>query len=74
MEQQQYLIDTNVVIDYLGNKLPAPGMNFLNGVIDSVPYVSIICKIELLGFNTSVEHYKTLYEFINDFYDPGFDG
>ncbi len=45
MEQQQYLIDTNVVIDYLGKKLPASAMTFLNEVIDSIPNVSIITRI-----------------------------
>lgn len=45
MGQQQYLIDTNVVIDYLGNKLPANGMHFMNGVIDAIPNISVITKI-----------------------------
>ncbi|MEO5500693.1 MAG: type II toxin-antitoxin system VapC family toxin [Ginsengibacter sp.] len=66
MEQPRYLVDTNALIDYLGNKLPASGLNFMNGVIDVVPNISVISKIEVLGFNTSVEHYKTLSDFIND--------
>ena len=48
MEQQQYLIDTNAVVDYIGNKLPVDGMAFMNNVIDNVPFVSIITKIEVL--------------------------
>ena len=66
MEEKQYLIDTNAVIDYLGNKLLASGMDFMNGVIDAVPNVSVKTKIELLGFNTPEQHYKTLTDFIND--------
>jgi len=66
MEQPQYLIDTNAVIDYLGNKLPASGMGFMNGVIDAVPNVSVVTKIEVLGFNAPDEHYNTLTDFIND--------
>lgn len=66
MEQPRCLIDTNAVIDYLGNKLPAPGMNFMNGVIDATPNLSVIGKIELLGFNTTADHYKILSDFIND--------
>lgn len=54
MEQPNYLIDTNAVIDYLGRKLPDYGMSFMNTVIDAVPNVSIITKIEVLGFNTNV--------------------
>lgn len=68
MEQPRYLIDTNVLIDYLGKKLPDSGMNFISQVIDSVPCISIISKIEVLGFPTSAEHYQTLTEFISDCY------
>ncbi|HRY33574.1 MAG TPA: type II toxin-antitoxin system VapC family toxin [Bacteroidales bacterium] len=66
MEQQQYLIDTNVVIDYLGKKLPATAMAFLNDVIDSIPNVSIITRIEVLGFSTSEDNYQLLESFMND--------
>ncbi|MBK7227121.1 MAG: type II toxin-antitoxin system VapC family toxin [Saprospiraceae bacterium] len=66
MEQTQYLIDTNIVIDYLGNKLNTAGLKFMNEVIDAVPVVSVITKIEVLGFNAPDEHYNTLYNFIND--------
>ena len=66
MEQQQYLIDTNVVIDYLGNKLLLAGMHFMNGVIDAIPNVSVVTKIEVLGFNTTDAHYTLLSNFMND--------
>lgn len=66
MEQPQYLIDTNIVIDYLGNRLSINGMNFMNTVFDSVPNVSVITKIELLGFNAPENHYKVLLNFIDD--------
>jgi predicted nucleic acid-binding protein len=66
MEQQQYLIDTNSIIDYLGKKLPAHGMDFINKVVDDYPNVSVISKIEVLGFNAPDEHYKLLADFMND--------
>ncbi|MDX2128527.1 MAG: type II toxin-antitoxin system VapC family toxin [Chloroherpetonaceae bacterium] len=66
MEPPKYLIDTNVVIDYLGNKLPASGMDFMNTVIDAVPNVSVVTKIEVLGFNAPEQHYQLLTNFIND--------
>jgi predicted nucleic acid-binding protein len=66
MEQPQYLIDTNSVIDYLGKKLPEAGMLFMNSVIDAIPNVSVITKIEVLGFNTTDEHYNLLNDFMND--------
>ena len=34
MEQPQHLIDTNSVIDYLGAKFPAKGMDFMNEVVN----------------------------------------
>lgn len=66
MERAKYLIDTNAVIDYLGNKLSDKGMNFMNGIIDGTPNVSIVTKIEVLGFNASDQHYEILSNFIND--------
>ena len=66
MEQPQYLIDTNAVIDYLGKKLPEKGMNFMNTIIDAMPNVSVVTKIEVLGFNAQIEHSKILNDFIND--------
>lgn len=66
MEQSQYLIDTNVVIDYLGKKLPDSGMIFMNDVIDAVPNISVITKIEVLGFNAPDEHYRLLLSFMDD--------
>jgi predicted nucleic acid-binding protein len=66
MEQPQYLIDTNAVIDYLGQKLPFKGMDFMNSVINAVPNVSLITKIEVLGFNAPNEHYQLLVSFMND--------
>lgn len=66
MEQQQYLIDTNAVIDYLGKNLPAAAMGFMNAVIDKVPNVSVVSKIEVLGFNAPDEHYNLLVNFMND--------
>jgi len=66
MEQPQYLIDTNAVIDYLGKKLPDNGSDFMNGIVDAIPNVSVVTKIEVLGFKASAEHYKLLFNFMND--------
>jgi hypothetical protein len=84
---EQYLIDSNAVIDYLGGKLPAAGnslMNdviggsevfpqedeignsFMDDVIDAIPNVSVITKIEVLGFNVPPQDYQLLFEFFED--------
>ncbi|GHV10568.1 nucleotide-binding protein [Bacteroidia bacterium] len=61
----KYLIDTNVVIDYLWHKLPKGGEDFMQRVIDEVPKVSLITEIELFGYNNSVEDEKILSDFFN---------
>ena len=66
MERPQYLIDTNAVIDYLGGKLPSTGMDFMNSVINAVANVSVVTKIEVLGFNAPDEHYQLLANFMDD--------
>lgn len=66
MEQSQYLIDTNAVIDYLSQKLPLTGMEFMNKIIDKVPNISVISKIEVLGFNAPEQHYQLLANFMHD--------
>lgn len=66
MEQAQYLIDTNAVIDYLGQKLPISGMAFMHHVMDTLPHVSVITKIEVLGFNAPAQYYQLLTNFMDD--------
>ena len=66
MGQKQYLIDSNAAIDYLGKKLPDSGTTFMDGVIDMVPNLSIITKIEVLGFKTTQDQYNVLSSFIED--------
>ncbi len=66
MEQSKYLIDTNSVIDFLGNKFPASGMDFIRMVVDEIPIVSVITKIEVLGFNTTDANQTLLVNFMND--------
>ncbi len=48
---EKFLIDTNAISDYLGNKLPEKGMDFLDILLEQNPSISIISKIELLGQN-----------------------
>ena len=46
-----YLIDTNVVIDFSEGRLPASARAFLSQIIDDQPCISVITKMELLGFS-----------------------
>lgn len=50
---QKFLIDSNVVIDYLKGTLPLSGMNLMNRIVDDLLLLSVITKIEVLGFPAS---------------------
>jgi hypothetical protein len=51
---EQYLIDTNVVSDYLSASLPAFSIEFLDAVINDIPNLSVISQIELLCWKADV--------------------
>jgi predicted nucleic acid-binding protein len=44
---QEYLIDTNAVIDYLGDNLPEKGLTLMDTIS---PQISVISRVELLGW------------------------
>jgi len=46
-----FLLDTNTIIYYLNGSLPSKGMEAIAAIVDDQPAISIITKIELLGFN-----------------------
>jgi len=48
---QEYLLDTNVIIDFSALKLPEKAYGQLSTIIDSFPQISIINKIELLSIS-----------------------
>jgi hypothetical protein len=50
MGGQKYLIDTNVAIEYIGESIPVGVLNKLDELFDGHFYISVINKIELLGF------------------------
>jgi predicted nucleic acid-binding protein len=60
--EQRYLIDTNVIIDYFGNKLP----NKIKLLLNSIELnISAVTKIDVLGWaNATQEQFNPLYEFM----------
>ena len=58
--ESRYLIDSNVVIYLSSDKIPEPGKKLVAKIIDSQPEISIITKIELLGFRI-IPKYITLF-------------
>ena len=60
--EQGYLIDTNVIIDNFGNKLPEKAKVFINSL---EPVLSAVTKIEVLGWlNATKEQLNPLYAFM----------
>lgn len=58
-----YLLDSNLVSDYLSGNLPEKGMLFADEIFDSHPIISVISKIELLGHNLpNYDKYKLAVE------------
>jgi len=39
---------------------------FMNDIIDEVPNISVVTKIEVLGFNAPEKEYQLLSDFMND--------
>jgi predicted nucleic acid-binding protein len=62
--EQQYLVDSNAIIDYVGNKMPDKSLLTLDGYLNNNFSLSIITKIEVLGFNDSSDELKQLANFI----------
>ena len=63
---ERYLIDTNVVSDYFSSSLPEDGLQFMDGVINAVPNLSVIAEIELLSWKTTANIEEKVKEFITD--------
>jgi predicted nucleic acid-binding protein len=58
------LVDSNVIIDYVSNRIPEKSAKQLDIYFNSNFSVSIISKIEVLGFNTQEFELEQLESFI----------
>lgn len=63
---ERYLIDTNVVSDYLAEVLPRTGLQFMDSIVDAIPNLSIITQIELLSWKTDHTTEQKVRDFIAD--------
>jgi predicted nucleic acid-binding protein len=63
---EQYLIDTNVVSDYLSASFPAAAYALLDSAIDAKPNISVITQIELLCWNSDEATIESVKQFIAD--------
>jgi predicted nucleic acid-binding protein len=62
--EQEYLIDTNSVVDILDNKLPTLSANLIENCINNI---SVVTKIELLSWQNGKDfQYKILERYISE--------
>ena len=60
-----YLLDTNAVINYLNATLPDENMQFIDAIVDDNCNISVITKMETLGFAfKSVAEQKAMETFV----------
>jgi predicted nucleic acid-binding protein len=62
----RHLIDSNIIIDLFNNRIPPKGVSFIRKILDSLPQVSIITEIEVLGFNMEAGMQTLLEAFFQD--------
>lgn len=62
---QKYLLDSNTIIDYTSNYLPPLGNKIIDEIINDHFIISIIVKIEVLGFNGNSESMLRLERFLD---------
>lgn len=60
-----YLFDSNVIIQYVGNLYPQSVLENLDKVVDKQFTISVISKIEVLGFAGSEREMTLLNNFVN---------
>lgn len=61
---QEFLIDTNVIIDYTANKLDDKAIAFVENIFNTDFNISVIVKIEVLGYNDVPAKMQLLEDFI----------
>lgn len=62
---QGYLLDANVLIDYTANLLPDNGKQKVTGIIDDGFNISVVVKIEMLGYDDLPSKMKQLEAFLD---------
>lgn len=62
--EQSYLIDTNVISDFLEKSFTENGMTFLKIILNEIPVISFITQIELLSWKTSENKEEIAEDFI----------
>jgi predicted nucleic acid-binding protein len=59
-----YLVDSNVLIDYIANRFTKGQLKSLDIIFDEALRISVITKIELLGYNSDEAEEVKMLEFL----------
>lgn len=59
----RYLIDTNTLSDYFGERLPLNGLDFIDTLVNENPQISVMTRIESLSYLTP--QIETFRSFVN---------
>jgi predicted nucleic acid-binding protein len=62
---QGYLIDSNVIIDYTALRLSQKGSDFVEELFNNNFLISVVVKIEVLGFDDVPDKLLAMEEFLN---------
>ena len=63
----EYLLDTNFIINYFKGIFEGDARQFTDAIINDITYISVITRIELLGWKSIVaKDEKLIKEFISD--------
>ena len=64
---ENYLLDSNTVIDYLEGKMPVRALEEMDKIIDQKARISVITQMEILGwFGATSVQLNLLNEFVAD--------
>ena len=61
---KRYILDSNAIIDYVGDRLPHTSALALDKIIDDELNTSIVIKIEVLGFDGEPIEMQKLKDFL----------
>lgn len=61
-----YLVDSNVLIDYVADRFKSNQLKALDLIFDEALSISVITKIEILGYNGVPEEESRMIEFLSN--------
>ena len=62
---QKYLIDSNVLIDYMAELIPSKGSDFVENLFNTNFLISVVTKIEVLGYNDLPQKMSIMRNFVS---------